>query len=74
MRGAEGGWIVRFPGTPGQAGNQNRSEKSGMFFAARKTSIDSPQFTHEVTSQKNHAPQRVFLKTRAKGDSVAPNN
>jgi len=45
-----------------------------MFFAARKTSINSPQFTHDVTSQKNHAPQRVFLKTRAKGDSVAPNN
>jgi hypothetical protein len=40
-----------FPGTPGQAGNKNRSEKIGMFFAARKTSVDSPQFTHDVISK-----------------------
>jgi hypothetical protein len=52
IRGPEGGWIVRFPGTQGQAGNKNKSEKTSTLFAARNTSVNSPQFTHDFSSKK----------------------
>src|ERR1700722_1306299 len=62
IREPEGGWIVRFPGTPGQAGNNDRSKKSGMFFVARKTSVSSPQFTHDFISPKNQVLHPVFTQ------------